>query len=73
MIITRKHLLEWNPSQNRPYHQDKDLRDTFLSMWPGPIIGGVVLIYLALADPIHLIFAFPLVTSGLHRLHWRGS
>src|SRR6185295_1868733 len=61
MIVTKKHLLEWNPSQNRPYHQDKDLRSTFLSMWTGPFLGVAVLIYLVFADPINLIIAFPLL------------
>ncbi len=61
MVVTKKHLLEWNPSQNRPYHQDKDLRSTFLSMWTGPFIGGAVLIYLVIAAPINLITAFPLL------------
>ena len=61
MIVTKKHLLEWNPSQNRPYHQDKDLPSTFLSMWAGPFLGVAVLVYLVIADPINLIIAFPLL------------
>jgi cyclic beta-1,2-glucan synthetase len=61
MLITGKKLLEWNPSGNLEKTNPKGLIDSFRTMWPGPLIGLIILVYLIINHPFALIVAVPIL------------
>ena len=73
-IITRKKLLEWNPSANDERVNQSSLLASYLSMWAEPLLALIVSSYLAfyfsnefkIAGPILLLWiAAPFVTWQL--------
>ncbi|WP_276372349.1 glycoside hydrolase family 94 protein [Chryseolinea sp. H1M3-3] len=60
MIISRKRLLEWNPS-GLIQIRDKSLLDTFGSMAVAPIVSGIIFIYLVINNPGVLFIAIPVL------------
>ena len=73
-IITRKKLLEWNPSANEERVNQSSLLGSYVSMWIEPVLAGVISIYLAvyfttefkIAGPILLLWIVaPFVTWEL--------
>ncbi len=61
MLFTRRRLLEWNPSSDAEGRGRSDLFAFCRSMWTGPAIANLAVIYLALARPASLAVAGPLL------------
>ncbi|MBI4471499.1 MAG: cyclic beta 1-2 glucan synthetase, partial [Acidobacteria bacterium] len=70
MFITRKRLLEWNPSNT--YHGDGDssISGLWRSMWAGPVVATAVTLYLAPAGLSRLLGAAPLLSLWLVSPLW---
>lgn len=60
MWITRKKLLEWNPSGLIKI-RDRSLLDTYLTMWIAPVASGAVLVYLISNNISVLFIAVPVL------------
>jgi cellobiose phosphorylase len=61
MFISRKKLLEWNPSGLIEI-RDKGLRDSYYSMAIAPFISGIILIYLLMNGNLEsLVVAIPVL------------
>ncbi|MCX5831643.1 MAG: cyclic beta 1-2 glucan synthetase [Deltaproteobacteria bacterium] len=52
MLVTRKRLLEWNTSNERYGNDHADIGSCCRSMWIGPFLAGITVIYLAFARPL---------------------
>ncbi|MHB8066739.1 MAG: GH36-type glycosyl hydrolase domain-containing protein [Desulfobaccales bacterium] len=61
ILITRKRLLEWNPSGDRERHSRSDLVASFQAMWIAPSIALATAIYLAFSKPAVLSVAGPIL------------
>jgi cyclic beta-1,2-glucan synthetase len=61
MLITRKHLLEWNPSGDSGRNGRTDLAGSFRTMWIAPVISAAIMYYLASTRPEVLAIAFPVL------------
>ena len=64
MLITRRRLLEWNPSSNvdRALERNRtDLRASYRSMGVAPAIAGATCVGLSLTDPAVLSIAGPIL------------
>lgn len=65
ILISRRHLLEWNPSTEADRElsrQDRNtLGATFRTMWVGPVIAAGVAIYLSALTPEVLAVAGPIL------------
>ncbi len=61
MLITRKHLLEWNPSGDPDRNGRTDLAGSFRTMWIAPVIAAATVYYLALSKPVVLAIALPVL------------
>ena len=60
MFVSRRKLLEWNPS-GLIQIRDRSLKGTYFSMAIAPIIAALVFIYLATSRPEVLIIATPIL------------
>ena len=65
MLITRKRLLEWNPSSESDRHGGTDLAAAFRSMWSAPVIAIVTAWVLLLSSPVALVVAGPILIAWL--------
>jgi cellobiose phosphorylase len=65
VLITRKKLLEWNPSINEEIVNKTSLPAFYSSMWIEPFLTSVVFIYLAIYSPVKLIIAGPILLFWL--------
>lgn len=61
MRISRKRLLEWNPSGKTHGKAGTDLISSFQTMWVGPVLALGIAIYLGLATPAALLIAGPVL------------
>jgi len=61
MFFTHRRLLEWNPSSDPDGRGRSDLFAMWRSMWAGPAIASLALIYLVLSRPASLAVAGPLL------------
>ncbi|MCW3117745.1 MAG: glycosyltransferase, partial [Chitinophagaceae bacterium] len=61
MIVSHKHLLEWNPSHNFRDNLQKTLWPTYLTMLVAPLVGWTILIYLLIYSPLSQIVASPVL------------
>ena len=61
MLFTHRRLLEWNPSSDPDGHGRSNLFAFCQSMWAGPAIAILVVIYLALSRPTSLAVAGPVL------------
>jgi cyclic beta-1,2-glucan synthetase len=61
MLVTRKKLLEWNPSANEEMANPTSLLASYSYMWIEPFLASVVFIYLAVSSPLHLIIPGPIL------------
>ena len=61
-LVTHKRLLEWNPSNDSDRHRRTDLAASCRTMWIGPVIAIVTVIYLALSRPAALGVAVPILS-----------
>jgi cyclic beta-1,2-glucan synthetase len=60
MLFTKRRLLEWNPS-SEPDRGRSDLAAFCQSMWIGPAIANLAVIYLSLSRPTSLAVAGPVL------------
>ncbi len=61
MIISRKHLLEWNPSSHLVHADQSGLRTSYLLMWIEPVLTVGVFAILAIYSPGKLLVAGPVL------------
>jgi hypothetical protein len=61
MLVTKKRLLEWNPSGDSDRASRKNLAGACLTMWVSPVLTVAVAIYLTLSRPGALIAALPVL------------
>ncbi len=61
MLISRKQMLEWNPSENEEKSIKTNLFDSYSSMWIEPVLSLVVLLYLFIYSPLKLSVASPVL------------
>ena len=61
MLITRKKLLEWNPSANEGTVSETSLVASYLLMWIEPLVTSLIFIYLLFYLPFNLIIAAPIL------------
>jgi cyclic beta-1,2-glucan synthetase len=65
LLITRRRLLEWNPSSDADRQPDQRARSelavSWQSMWIGPLVAMVVAIQLAASTPMVLAVAGPVL------------
>ena len=65
MRVSGQRLLEWNPSGQSSDKLRTDLIGSYKSMWAGPALAGVSVLYLALMSPIALLVAGPVLLLWL--------
>jgi cyclic beta-1,2-glucan synthetase len=61
MCITKKKLLEWNPSSHVVHANQSGLSISYLSMWIEPVLTVVILTFLAIYSPQKLFIALPVL------------
>ncbi len=61
MLITRKQLLEWNPSDDPDCNSRTDLVGAYRTMWIGPLLAAAVAISLAASKSTTLAVAGPIL------------
>ena len=61
MFVTRKRLLEWNPSHSLPVDGTEGIVSLCRSMWIGPAIAMAVTVYLTLAGSGSVVEALPVL------------
>ncbi|MBN1509012.1 MAG: hypothetical protein JW955_19350 [Sedimentisphaerales bacterium] len=61
MLVSRKRLLEWNPSTDPDRHRRTDLGASFRTMWFAPVLAAAAAIYLTLSRPAALAVAGPVL------------
>ena len=61
MLISHKHLLEWNPYVSQKNHRTEDLPSSFQSMWIAPVAGFAGLLFLSFFAPFGHIVADPIL------------
>ncbi|PYT20618.1 MAG: cyclic beta 1-2 glucan synthetase, partial [Acidobacteria bacterium] len=61
MLFTHRRLLEWNPSSDPEGRGRSNLFAFCQSMWAGPAIANLAVIYLALSRPASLAVAGPIL------------
>ncbi|MGB7971675.1 MAG: glucoamylase family protein [Candidatus Deferrimicrobiaceae bacterium] len=61
VLITRKRLLEWNPSGNPDRNRRADLAASCRSMWIAPVIASAAAIWMAFSRPVALAVAGPIL------------
>jgi cyclic beta-1,2-glucan synthetase len=65
MLITRRHLLEWTPSNHPSANGDPRLGATLRAMWLGPFLSVAMVIYLLHERPGALVVAAPILLLWL--------
>ncbi|MCX5850002.1 MAG: cyclic beta 1-2 glucan synthetase [Deltaproteobacteria bacterium] len=65
MLITRKRLLEWNPSDNPKQNHRHDIVGYLRAMWFAPIFAVVTAITIFFSHPAALIAAWPILVTWL--------
>ncbi|NOU12869.1 MAG: cyclic beta 1-2 glucan synthetase [Methylococcaceae bacterium] len=65
MLISKKRLLEWNPSSEVNRFSNNDLFSAIRLMWIAPMIASVTSIVLAIVNPAGLFLAAPILTCWL--------
>ena len=59
LMVSRRRLLEWNPSGEHAATADSS--DRVRAMWFGPVLAAFVLVYLAVINPLVLTHALPIL------------
>src|SRR5688500_9788820 len=67
LLITRKRLLEWNPSDHQDHEPAAKLdrshtAASWRSMWSAPVIAAATAVYLTMTNPAVLIVAAPILS-----------
>ena len=65
MLITKKHLLEWNPTRHAAADNRTSLKTYYSFMWIEPVLGSVLLVYMGVALPAKLWVASPILLLWL--------
>lgn len=65
MLVSRKKLLEWNPSINEEKRQPAGLLTAYMTMWIEPLLAAVLFIYLAIFIPGKLVVVGPILLLWL--------
>jgi cellobiose phosphorylase len=65
LLVTRRGLLEWNPSGGSDGGQDATLVDSYRTMWFAPVVAAVAVLLLAFARPTSLFAAAPILALWL--------
>ena len=65
MLISKKSLLEWNPSAYEGKSQRTGLAASYSKMWIEPILATAVVLYLMMLAPDKLIIAGPIILLWL--------
>jgi len=60
-LLTRRKLLEWNPSENHVYHRPENIFRSYLHMWFAPLFALGMLVYMSWRLPAALFAATPLL------------
>ncbi len=61
LMITRRRLLEWNPSSGPDRHRRTDLAGSYRTMWVAPVIAAAAAMALVLLRPTGLAVAAPIL------------
>jgi cellobiose phosphorylase len=61
MVVSRKHLLEWNSSEDPGSELKQNIAESYRTMWIAPLMGLAGLVYLTVYKPISHIFADPIL------------
>ena len=61
MLISRRRLLEWDPSLSAHHKENKDLIASYRSMWTEPLSAIILLGVLIYLSPIRLLAASPIL------------
>jgi cyclic beta-1,2-glucan synthetase len=61
MLITRKKLLEWNPSTHNEKTNTKSLRSSYVAMWIEPFLTITLFVFLLIYFPSKLLIAGPVL------------
>jgi len=61
MLISRKKLLEWNPSSHNVKTNTRSLRSSYVAMWIEPFLTIAILAILAIFFPAKLLIAGPVL------------
>lgn len=74
LLITRRNLLDWNPSGSAS-GKNKSIVQTYLAMWAAPVLAIIIFVLLAMFFPFRLLVAGPLLTLWLASplIAWRVS
>ncbi|MEI9956137.1 MAG: hypothetical protein WDM90_07515 [Ferruginibacter sp.] len=59
MLISRKKLLQWNPSHIQ--QKQRGVLQFYLKMWTAPVFAAAIFLYLSIYLPVILTFAYPLL------------
>ena len=62
MAVTQTGLLEWSPSSHPDLNRRTDFVAYCLTMWPGPVLATVAVVYLALSEPGVFSVAMPILS-----------
>ena len=63
MLVTRRRLLEWNPSgdSNRGHERADGLLASYRAMWIAPVVAVATAVYVAASAPAALTVAGPVL------------
>jgi len=61
MLVTRKHLLEWDTSHSRKMANPANLRVSYASMWIEPFLTCSLLIYFSVYSPVKMVIVLPIL------------
>ena len=61
LTITKKRLLQWNPSRNVEKTARKNIVESYTTMWFGPFISLLTFAYMLSYSPITIVLAFPIL------------
>ncbi len=75
LFITRRNLLDWNPSSGNASKKNRGIARTYLAMWAAPVLALIVFVFLAMFLPFRLLVAGPLLVLWLAAplIAWRVS
>lgn len=65
IFISKRNLLQWNPSGNSIRSAPKTLFDNYIAMWTAPVFATGILMYLFYTDALAAIIDLPLLISWM--------
>lgn len=61
MLVSHRHLLEWNPSHSARRNGPRSLPGFYAYMWFSPFSALAIIVYILLYEPINLLSGWPLL------------